>query len=223
VEFQLEAVGQQALPHALEFGYRRIRRGLSGDFETGEVSAEVAFTDAASNRGGSAGGAANSGAVAANNIRILSPHATTNFMPDVISEYQRWKQQGDSLRTQAKQAMESRFRELLTEAAAISEEYRSDFGAPLKPPAGITAFRYKASAKKARKAAKKSEPAKAAATAPAPKEPKPDPKIAGLQKRLSTAKKKLDDAKAAGAPTRKIEDSIYEIEDELRLAGQLVS
>jgi hypothetical protein len=140
-------------------------------------------------------------------------------MPDVISEYQRWKQQGDSLRTQAKQAMESRFKELLSEAAAIAEEYRSDFGAPLKPPAGITAFRYKASAKKAKKAAKKSEPPKATKE-PQSKEAKPDPKIAGLQKRLATARKKLDDAKAANAPTRKIEDSIYEIEDELRLAGQ---
>src|SRR5262249_15240172 len=122
-------------------------------------------------------------------------------MPDVISEYQRWKQQGDSLRMQAKQAMESRFRELLTEAAGIAEEYRFDFGAPLKPPAGVTSFRYKASAKKAKKAAKKPE-AKTAAPAPAPKEPKSDPKIAGLQKRLATAKKKLDDAKASGAPTR---------------------
>ena len=146
-------------------------------------------------------------------------------MPDVISEYQRWKQQGDSLRSQAKQAMETRFRELLSEAATIAEEYRSDFGAPLKPPAGITAFRYKASAKKGKKAAKKSAaPAPAAAAKPAPKvevkELKADPKIARLQKRLATAKGKLDEAKAAGVPTRKIEDSIYEIEDELRLSGQ---
>jgi hypothetical protein len=144
-------------------------------------------------------------------------------MPDVISEYQRWKQQGDSLRTQAKQAMESRFRELLTEAASIAEEYRSDFGGPLKPPAGITAFRYKASAKKGKKAAKKAAPP-AAAAKPAPKaevkEAKADPKIARLQKRLLTAKGKLDEAKATGAPTRKIEDSIYEIEDELRLSAQ---
>ena len=51
--------------------------------------------------------------------------------------------------------------------------------------------------------------------------PKPDPKIAGLQKRLVTAKKKLEEAKAASAPTRRIEDRIYEIEDALRLAGQL--
>jgi len=141
-------------------------------------------------------------------------------MADVISEYQKWKQQGDNLKTQAKQAMESRFRELLTEAASIAEEYRADFGGPLKPPASITAFRYKASAKtKAKKAAKPAAKAPES-TRPEPKEQKPDPKIAGLQKRLATAKKKLDDAKAAGTPTRKIEDSIYEIEDELRLAGQ---
>jgi hypothetical protein len=153
------------------------------------------------------------------------PHATTNLMPDVISEYQRWKQQGDSLRSQARHAMEQRFRELLTEAAAIAEEYRSDFGSALKPPAGVTAFRYKASAKKPKKtAAKKAEVSKAPVIVkPESRESKPDPKIAGLQKRLVTAKKKLDEAKAAGSPTRKIEDSIYEIEDELRLAGQLVS
>ena len=36
---------------------------------------------------------------------------------DPISEYQKWKQQGESLRAQAKQAMEGRFRDLLTEAA----------------------------------------------------------------------------------------------------------
>lgn len=147
-------------------------------------------------------------------------------MPDVINEYQRWKQQGDSLRSQAKLAMETRFRELLTEAASIAEEYRSDFGGPLKPPAGITAFRYKASVKKAKKTAKKAAPPSGKAPAPTPApaaarpESKPDPKIAGLQKRLATAKKKLDEAKTAGGPTRKIEDSIYEIEDELRLAGQ---
>ena len=50
-------------------------------------------------------------------------------MADVISDYQKWKQQGASLKTQAKQAMESRFQELLAEAVAIAEEYRSDFGA----------------------------------------------------------------------------------------------
>lgn len=144
-------------------------------------------------------------------------------MSDVISEYQRWKQQGENLRLQARQAMESRFRELLTEAAHIAEEYRADFGGHLKPPAQITAFRYKAGGKpKARKAAAAAKPAAGKTTAAAPAAPaaKPNPKVANLQKRIAGAKKKLDDAKVAGTPTRAIEDKIYEMEDELRLIAQ---
>jgi hypothetical protein len=145
-------------------------------------------------------------------------------MPDVINEYQKWKQQGEDLRVQAKHAMESRFRDLLSEAVQIAEEYRTDFGAALKPPAGVTAFRYKASAKtKAKKPAAKAKPAAAAPTpkAEAPASAaKPSPKVSGLQKRLATAKKKLEDAKAGGATTRPYEDKVYEIEDELRLALQ---
>src|SRR3954470_298605 len=111
-------------------------------------------------------------------------------MSDVISDYQKWKQQGEDLRVQAKQAMEARFRTLLTEAAQISEEYRADFGAQLKPPVQITAFRYKTGAK-----AKKPAGKKAAAAPPPPPAPaaKPNPKVVGLQKRLATAKKKLED------------------------------
>jgi hypothetical protein len=140
-------------------------------------------------------------------------------MGDVISDYQKWKQQGEDLRVQAKHAIESRFRELLAEAVRLAEEYREDFGTPLKPAAPVTAFRYKASAKaKVKKGAKpKTAPAKAAEpAAPA----KVNPKVVGLQKRLATARKKLDDAKTAGTATRVLEDKIYEIEDELRLANQ---
>src|SRR4051794_6044599 len=144
-------------------------------------------------------------------------------MSDVINEYQKWKQQGEDLRVQAKNAMETRFRELLSEAVRIAELYRADFGAPLKPPPAVTAFRFKASAKpKAKKVAGKGKTPPPAAT-PAKPEPvaaKPSAKVAGLQKRLLTARKKLDDAKSAGTPTRVLEDKIYEIEDELRLAAQ---
>ena len=127
-------------------------------------------------------------------------------MADVISDYQKWKLQGENLRTQAKQAMETRFREVLTEAVSIAEEYRADFGAALKPPPAVTAFRFKTSAKgKAKKAAKpaagKAPEAKAAAAKAPFQEAKPDPKLAGLQKQLANAKKKLEDAKAANAPT----------------------
>jgi hypothetical protein len=152
-------------------------------------------------------------------------------MNNVIGDYQKWKQQGEDLRVQAKQAMESRFRELLSEAVEIAEEYRADFGGPLKPPPPVTSFRYKAHARaKAKKASKPKEPTPIAGApkVPAkaapheePKAHKPDPKIAGLQKRLATAKKKLDDAKTASTPTRVLEDKIYEIEDALRLAGEI--
>ena len=85
---------------------------------------------------------------------------------DAITEYQKWKQQGESLRMQAKQAMETRFRDLLLEAAQIAQEYHRDFGGALKPPASITTFRYKTTAgHKAKKPAVKN----VAAKTPAPK------------------------------------------------------
>lgn len=144
-------------------------------------------------------------------------------MADIISEYQKWKQQGEDLRAQAKHAMESRFRELLTEAVSIAEEYRTDFGGQLKPSAPVTSFRYKAGAHGKGKKTAKGKPAasKPAAPPPAPAPAaKANPKVAGLEKRLAAARKKLDDAKTAGTPTRALEDRVYEIEDELRLAAQ---
>ena len=126
---------------------------------------------------------------------------------DAITEYQKWKQQGESLRMQAKQAMETRFRDLLLEAAQIAQEYHRDFGGALKPPAPITTFRYKTTAgNKAKKAA--------------PKTASPvNPKVTDLQKRRAQIQKKLEAAKIAGKPTRNLDDRLYEVEDELRLAG----
>jgi hypothetical protein len=103
------------------------------------------------------------------------------------------------------------------EAVRIAGEYRNDFGAALKVPSPVTAFRYKGSVKG--KAAKPKPAAKARTERAEPPPPKADPKIARLQKRLAATRKKLDDAKSAGAPTRVLEDRVYEIEDELRLAG----
>jgi hypothetical protein len=141
-------------------------------------------------------------------------------MSDVISEYQKWKQQGDDLRIKAKQAMESRFRELLAEAARIAEEYRMDFGTVLKPPSAVTVFRYKAHAKaKAKRAVGRKTPVPIE-THPVPAPEKMNPKLAPIQKRLTTAKRKLEEARTAGKATRPIEDKIYELEDELRLANQ---
>ena len=140
-------------------------------------------------------------------------------MENIISEYQRWKQQGASIRTQARQAMEAKFRDLLTEAAEISQEYYADFGVALKPPPSITAFKFKASGKAAKPTAKGAVK-KVAAAVPV-KEPAaapPSAKVVALEKKLALAKKKLEGAKTAGTATRNLEDRIYEIEDEIRLA-----
>ncbi len=141
-------------------------------------------------------------------------------MDNVISEYQKWKLHGESLRAQAKQAMESRFRDLLLEAAQVAQEYHADFGVSLKPPPNITTFRYKSVAgRKAKKAkaeavAKRGEPAAERAGVA------PNPKIPGLRKRREQIQKKLDAAKSAGKATKNLEDRLYEVEDELRLAGE---
>jgi hypothetical protein len=124
-------------------------------------------------------------------------------MDNVIAEYHKWKQQGETLRAQARQAMEARFRELLTEAARIAQEYHRDFGGALKPPPLITAFRFKPSATKG---VKKTVAA--------------DPKVAALAKRLAQARARLETARTAGKATKNLEDRIYEIEDEIRLASQ---
>lgn len=138
-------------------------------------------------------------------------------MDTVISEYQKWKQQGESLRAQARQAMEARFHELLAEALQIAQEYQTDFGVALKPEPPVTAFRFKSGSKaKSKKGAK----AKPAAVPEKPPVAVPDPKVLALQKRLAQAKKKLEAAKAGGGPTKNLEDRIYEIEDDLRLATQ---
>ena len=140
-------------------------------------------------------------------------------MGDVISDYRRWKQQAEDLRAKAKQAMESRFRDLLSEAMRIAEEYRADFGGTLKPPPAVTAFRYKAGAKRQGKSRAKATAKSVRAEPKAEQAPvKTDPKVARLRKRLETVKKKLETAKAAGAPTKSLEDKVYEIEDDLRLA-----
>jgi hypothetical protein len=115
--------------------------------------------------------------------------------------------------------MEARFRELLSEAVSVAEEYRLDFGGALKPPSPVTAFRYKRSGK-----VKKAVSKPSVKTAP-PSESKTqekNPKTARLIQRLGAAKKKLEAAKTAGQPTRPLEDRVYEIEDALRLSRQTV-
>src|SRR4051794_6497372 len=114
-------------------------------------------------------------------------------MDNVISEYQKWKKQGEQLRTEAKQAMETRFHELLGEAVQIAIEYQRDFGSVLKPAANITAFRYKKPGeKKGKKAAKPAATGSGEKPAAAP-----NPKVVGLYKQRAQLQKKLEVVKAA--------------------------
>ena len=141
-------------------------------------------------------------------------------MDNAITEYQKWKRQGEQLRTQAKQAMETRFHELLTEAASIAQEYHRDFSATLKPPANITAFRYKAAAGRKGKKGAKQTASKSVETPAAKPAAAQDPKLTALYKRRAQIQKKIDIAKAAGKPTKNLDDRMYEVEDEIRLAGE---
>ena len=141
-------------------------------------------------------------------------------MGDIISEYQKWKEQGQELRIKARQAMESRYRDLLAEAVRIAGEYRADFGSPLKPPPFVTAFRYRSSARaKTRPAGKPKPAAKTERAEPVAAPPKVDRRIVGLKRQLAGAQARLEAARAAGKATRPFEDKIYEIEDALRLSG----
>lgn len=160
-------------------------------------------------------------------------------MSNPISEYQRWKQQGEDLRAKAKQAIETRYRELLLEAIQLAEEYKADFGKALKPPSAVTSFRYKAvgrAAAKKKPAAKAPGVSSAAPKAAAPKRAAAKPaakavaaapaennagRVKALEKKLAAARQKLDAAQTGGAPTQNLEDRIYELEDDLRLLNQL--
>ena len=140
------------------------------------------------------------------------------YMENVITEYQKWKEQGESLKAKAKLAMEARFRDILIEAVEIAQIYRQDFGASLKAPPVVTAFKFKTNVKaKSKKPAKTVKAEKPAAKAEAKTD---DPKLAAMRKRLEQTNKKLEAARAAGQSTKNLEDKIYELEDTIRLAEQ---
>ena len=110
--------------------------------------------------------------------------------------------------------MESRFRELLTEAVKVAEEYHADFRATLKPPVVVTAFRYKSG--KAKKPAPLSkQAARVAVAAPPPaKRTRRSPRFRNSRRRGRSWMRPRRRANRR----RDLDDRIYEIEDALRLA-----
>src|SRR6478609_6744115 len=123
-------------------------------------------------------------------------------MSNTIDQYREAKATYQKLHSQAKKELVARFNQLAAELLQIQKELKEDFGHKITIPT---------KAKSARMAKKPS-----VALEPSP----PNPKIAAIEKRLASQKKKLEQALATGKTDKPIKDRIYELEDELRLARE---
>jgi hypothetical protein len=126
-------------------------------------------------------------------------------MSTTIEQYREAKAQYLKLRNQAKKDLVTRFHALSNELLQVQRELLEDFGEKITLPI------------KSKKAVRPVKSAKTAEPAPAPPAP-PSPKIIGIERQIDKLKKKLTETQAAGKPVKVIEDKIYELEDELRLA-----
>jgi hypothetical protein len=128
-------------------------------------------------------------------------------MSTTIDQYREAKNTYLKLKNQAKKNLLSRFHEVSAELLQIQRELLEDFGEKVAIPS--KSKRGKQAAKSAKPAGAKEAPAQAA---------QPSAKELGIQKQLEKTRKKLADTQATGKPTKLVEDRIYELEDELRLA-----
>ena len=120
-------------------------------------------------------------------------------MSTSLDQYRSAKADYLKLRNQAKKELIARFNELAGEMLSIQRELLEDFGEKVAMPTKP-----------------KKRPATPAGSSPASN----GEKVAAVQKRLDGQKKKLADLQGAGKPTKAVEDRIYELEDELRLAKE---
>jgi hypothetical protein len=124
-------------------------------------------------------------------------------MPTTLDQYRAAKADYLKFRNQAKRELIARFNELASEILRIQQELLEDFGEKITIPAKP----------------KKSRTAKSAAK-PEPERAPESPKVAAVQKKLAIQRKKLEELRGGGKPTKSVEDRIYELEDELRLAKE---
>jgi len=123
-------------------------------------------------------------------------------MSSTIDQYRDAKTHYLKLRAEAKKDLLRRFQELANEILLIQRELLEDFGHKVSLPA---------KGKKAKKPAPTAAP-------PAPKAETISPKQSAILKQIEKSRKKLAEVQASGKPTKAVEDRIYELEDELRLA-----
>lgn len=142
-------------------------------------------------------------------------------MSTTLDQYREAKQNWLKLRNHARKELVARFHEVAAELLQIQKELLEDFGEKVSMP-------LKAKKTVAKKAiaptvlptvavSVAAKPTQASAK-PAPIPAKPTPVTSALRKKLEAQNKKLVEAKLAGKPTKAIEDRIYEIEDDIRVA-----
>ena len=122
-------------------------------------------------------------------------------MPTNLDQYRAAKADYLKLRNQAKKELIARFNELANELLGIQRELLEDFGEKVAMPT---------------KPKKSKPPATPAVSSPAPDEGR----VVTIQKKIDGQRKKLADLQTAGKPTKAVEDRIYELEDELKLAKE---
>ncbi len=124
-------------------------------------------------------------------------------MANTLEQYRQAKQDIEKLHGAAKKELIARFNELAHELLAVQKELKDEFGlkltVPLKPKTRL-AKTAAASPKEAAQPARSSR------------------EIDALERKITTQKRKLEEAAKAGKPEKLIKDRIYELEDELRLA-----
>jgi len=130
-------------------------------------------------------------------------------MSSTIDQYRDAKSHYLKLRAEAKKDLLRRFQELANELLLIQRELMEDFGHKVSLPA---------KGKKPKKVAATVTPIKVISKQPPAKAEAVSPKETAIQKQLEKSRKKLAETQAAGKPTKAVEDRIYELEDELRLA-----
>jgi hypothetical protein len=126
-------------------------------------------------------------------------------MPTSLDQYRAAKADYLKLRNQAKKELIARFNELANELLSIQRELVEDFGEKVTMPT---------------KPKKRPATTASAAPVPAPTPTANGERVAAVQKKIDVQKKKLADLQTAGKPTKAVEDRIYELEDELRLAKE---
>lgn len=151
-------------------------------------------------------------------------------MDNVITDFRTAKQQYEGLKGKAKKVYQAEFSEALTEAARLFTEFKAEFGEALDLPSAVTKFTVNAEVKTRKPRTPKNTPAAETTTAGAgttgttADQPETSTaiggrKLAGLKKSFKSLTTKIATAKAEGKPTKNLEDELYQVTDELRLAG----